>query len=496
MSFSVQAWRRCMSLAQFCENMTQLNALHATFIVHGIHRNNYAISKVIAFCALSPRGDLSYASLVFNHIEAPNSFIYNTLIRAYCRSSEPHLAMKYFDLMVRDDSTRPDNHTLHFALLACANACWLVLGKQMHNWVLKSGSLWADGHVQTSVVRLYSQCRLMCDARKLFDEISHPDVIQWNILINGYVRWGMQSEALGVFRDMLGSGFEPDEFCVTTALTACAQSGALRQGQWIQEYIQRRKYLEFDVFVGTALVDMYAKCGCIEVAVKTFEVMPKRNVFSWAAMIGGFAVHGHAREAIQCLERMQMKDGVKPDGVVLLGVLMACTHAGLVQEGKFFLEIMEPKYGIVPKHEHYSCVVDLLCRAGRLEEALSLIKKMPMKPGASVWGALLSSCQTHKNVELAELSFNELLLQNYGNEAEEEVAFVQLSNIYFSAQRHEDARRVRRLIGDRRLKKTTGCSLIEVDGAVSEFASGDVSHKHITKIHAMLELLLPDLVIL
>ncbi|KAF2308674.1 hypothetical protein GH714_012126 [Hevea brasiliensis] len=472
--------------------MRQLRALQATFTVHGFHRNNYAISKLIAFCALSPHGNLSYASLLFNQIEMPNSFIYNTLIRAYSRSSQPHLALHYFDIMLRDENVTPQNHTFHFVLFACANAGWILLGRQMHCWVCKNGMILADGHIQTAVVRLYAGCKVMDDAHKTFDEIPYPDVVQWNVLMNGYARCNLASEALRVFRYMFVIGVEPDEFCVTTALMACAQSGALGQGKWIHEYI-KKKSLDFDVFVGTALVDMYAKCGCLYLAVEVLEGMPKRNAFSWAAMIGGFAMHGYASEAIRCLERMQVEDGLKPDGVVLLGVLTACTHAGLQEEGLLLLDNMKARFGILPRHEHYSCVVDLLCRAGRWDDALARIRRMPMKPLASVWGAVLSSCRTHKNVELAELAVKELVQLDNGDIAEEAAAFVQLTNIYLSAEKGEEACKIRRMFGERGMNKPPGCSMIEVDGISNEFVSGDVSHKDLPQMLAILELLLPYL---
>ncbi|EEF44993.1 pentatricopeptide repeat-containing protein, putative [Ricinus communis] len=402
---SIKAWKHCMSLVQQCANMRQLKAIHATFIVNGIHTNTYAISKLIDFCALSPH----------------------------------------------------------------------------------------DGHIQTAVVRLYAKCKIMSDAHKMFDEIHRPDVIQWNVLMNGYIESNLESEALRVFRFMFVKGVEPDEFCVTTALAACAKSGALWQGKWIHEYVKKTT-LGFDVFIGTALVDMYAKCGWINMAVQVFEEMPKRSAFSWAAMIGGYAIHGYAREAIHYLERMHAEDGLRPDGVVLLGVLTACTHAGLQEEGRFLLDNMKARYGIVPRHEHYSCVVDLLCRAGRWDEALALIKRMPMKPLASVWGAVLSSCRTHKNAELAEFAVQELLQLENGNGNEEDAAFVQLWNIYLSTGRGEDASKIHRLIGERGLKKTPGCSMIEVNGMVNEFVSGDVSNKDVAQMHAILELLLPDLI--
>lgn len=383
----------------------------------------------------------------------------------------------------------PDHHTFHFVLLACVNGGWLLEGKQIHNWVIKNGLVLFDSHVQTALMRLYAACKIINDARKVFDEIPFRDLIQWNVLMNGYIRCGLAYDALKVFRDMWVPGVEPDEYCVATGLSACTHLGALWQGKWIHQYVKKRKGFESDVFIRTALVDMYSKCGCLDMAVEVFERMPKRNAFSWAAMIGGFAVHGNAMKAIHCLERMQVEDRLRPDEIVLLGVLMACSHAGLQKEGQFLLDNMETQYGIVPKHEHYSCVVDLLCRAGQLGEALLLIRRMPMKPLASVWGALLNGCRIGNNKELAELAVKELLLLEDDDKREEDGAYVQLSNIYLAARRSEDSIRIRKMIGGRGLKKTPGCSMIEVDGKVNEFVSGDVVHSHQGKICEMLDLL-------
>ncbi|KAA8530309.1 hypothetical protein F0562_005018 [Nyssa sinensis] len=431
---SIKTWKWCVSLAPRCTNMRQLKAIQAIFITHGLHHNNYAISKLLAFCALSDAGSLS---------------------------SQPQLALHYFHLMLSSDSECPDHHTFPFVLMACANASWVFTGKQIHNRVIQNSLALSDGHVQTALIRFYVECKVLDDAQKVFDGISNLDVIQCNVLISGYLKFGLASEALNVFRSMLLAEIEPDEFCVTTGLTACAHLAALKQGKWIHDYVNKNKGLASDVFVGTALVDMYAKCGCIDMAVEVFERMPERNLFSWAAIIGGFAVHGDARKSINCLERMQVEDGLQPDEVVLLGVLVACNHAGLLKEGQFLLDNTEARYGVVPQHEHYSCVVDLFCRAGQLDEAFQLIRRMPMKPLASVWGAFLSGCRTRNSVNLAELAVKELLLIENGDRAEEDGAYVQLSNIYLAVKKCEDASRIRRLIGDRGLKKTPGCSMIE-----------------------------------
>ena len=359
---------------------------------------------------------------------------------------------------------------------------------------MKNGLGSLDCHVQTALIRFYVMCKVMGDARKVFDEIPLRDFFHWNALMDGYVRCGLASEALNAFRDMMGFGVEPDEHCATTAIKACTHLGALSCGNWIHEYVNKRKGFESCVFVATALVDMYAKCGCLDMAVEVFEKMSKRNVFSWAAMVGAFAVHGHAKRAMHCLERMQLEDGLKPDGIVLLGVLTACTHSGLQMEGRFLLNNMEARYGVSPKHEHYGCMVDLLCRAGQLSEAYELIRKMPMKPLASVWGALLSGCRIHNDVDLAELAVKELELLENEDKAGQDGVYVQLSNIYLAAQRSKDAVRVRKMIGDGGISKTPGWSMIEVDGKANEFVSGDSAHKYRAQIGAMLHLMFSDLV--
>ncbi|XP_077209948.1 putative pentatricopeptide repeat-containing protein At3g28640 [Tasmannia lanceolata] len=492
MSMSCQggfsAWNRCMSLARLCSNMQQLKSLHALFITQGLHHNNYALSKLIAFCALSLSGSLPYASLLFHHApQTPNSFIFNTLIRAYSRSSQPHQSLFYFRLMLSQQE--PNHHTFAFALSACANIPSLFVGRQIHTRVFKNGLAVSDNFVQTGLLRVYVECRVLCDAHHVFDEIPQRDSVLWNVLINGYLRCGLSSVALGLFRDMLVSDTVPDEFCVATALTACAHSGALLQGAWIHDYARKNGFSN-DVFIGTSLVDMFAKCGCIEKAINVFDEMPERNVFSWAAMIGGYAMHGFANEALGCLESMEKQDGLRPDGVVLLEVLTACSHAGLRDKGYHVLLSMGARYGVMPKHEHYSCMVDLLCRAGELDEAFRLIQRMPMRPLASVWGALLSGSRIYGETELAELAAEELLLlERDGVVEEDDGVYVQLSNVYLGASRQEDAHRIRKMMGNRGIKKTPGCSVIEVDGELNEFVAGDDAHPLRLQICAMVRLL-------
>ncbi|CAN4079329.1 unnamed protein product [Withania somnifera] len=441
--------KRLILLRTNLANNTQSNARHLHYLRSS--RNTYAVSKLLKFCALSNSGNLPYASRIFTQVQTPNTFLHNTLIRAYSGCPQPKFSLNYFNLMVQTNKdVAPDSFTFPFLLIACANGPLEVEGKQIQS--------------RTALIRFYTNCKALDDACKVFDAITDIDAIQCNVLMSGHFQC-----------DMLGRRVSPDEYCVTTALSTCCL-----------------EWLESDVFIGSALVDMYAKYGCIHMASELFESMPMRNKHSLGTMIRGFAVHGRPELAISCLERMLVVDGIKPDGVVILAVLAACAHAGLQKEGQFLLDKMESLYGIAPEYEHFSFVVDLLCRAGRLDDALKLIRKMPMKPGASVWGALLSGCRNHNNVNLAELAVKEILLVEDGNEAEKDSAYVQLSNIYLAARQSDDARRIRRMIGDRGLRKTPGYGAVEIDGMVNEFVSGVVSIPCLANIHELLDLIYLD----
>uniref|UniRef100_A0A0D3FNR2 Pentatricopeptide repeat-containing protein n=1 Tax=Oryza barthii TaxID=65489 RepID=A0A0D3FNR2_9ORYZ len=244
----------------------------------------------------------------------------------------------------------------------------------------------------------------------------------------------MAAEGLGVFRAMFMDGVAPDAVVLTTAITACAQAGALECGEWVHRYVERSAPgLLGDAFVGSALVSMYAKCGCLEQAVRVFDGMPERNDYVWGTMVGAFAVHGRAEEDVSCLDRMAREDGVRPDGVAVLGALSACAHAGKVDDGLRLLREMSRRYGVAPGHEHYACTVDMLCRVGRLEDALS--------------------------------------------------------NIYLDANRKDDARRVRKLIGSRGIRKVPAYSEVEVDSVVSSFVADDQAHPQRVEIWEVLRLL-------
>ena len=319
----------------------------------------------------------------------------------------------------------------------------------------------------------YLRCGKLDAAFDLFLNMGERNVRTWNSIITGFVQGGRCREALDLFHEMLlvsgGDGLvKPDKITVASVVSACASLGALDQGKWVHSYLKRQG-LEFDVVIGTALIDMYGKCGCVERAFEVFQEMPKRDVLSWTAMISALAVHGLGETAFVMLEEME-KNGMRPNHVTFGALLSACAHAGMVEKGQWCFDAMQRIYSIEPRLQHYACMVGLLGRAGLFEEAERLIGSMPMEPDSFVWGALLGTCRMHGNVELGERVGGYLIALDPLNDA----YYIILSDIYANAKRFEDVKRIRAFMKGQGIKKTPGCSLIEVDGQVHEFSVKDI----------------------
>lgn len=307
-------------------------------------------------------------------------------------------------------------------------------------------------------------------------------------MIDGYLRMNHFIGALALFREMQMSNVKPDEFTMVSILTACAHLGALELGEWVKTYIDKNS-IKNDTFVGNALIDMYFKCGNVGKAKKVFKEMHHKDKFTWTAMIVGLAINGHGEEALAMFSNM-IEASITPDEITYIGVLCACTHAGMVEKGQSFFISMTMQHGIKPNVTHYGCMVDLLGRAGRLEEAHEVIVNMPVKPNSIVWGSPLGACRVHKNVQLADMAAKQILEL----EPENGAVYVLLCNIYAASKKWENLCQVRKLMMERGIKKTPGCSLMELNGNVYEFVAGDQSHPQSKEIYAKLENMMQDLI--
>lgn len=327
----------------------------------------------------------------------------------------------------------------------------------------------------------YSKIGRIEIARSIFDRMPDKDLICWSAMISGYAESERPGEALRLFNSMLAGGMIPDNITMLSVISACARLGAADLAKWIHIYADKNGFRGI-VSIDNALVDMYSKCGCLEMARTVFNKLTERNVITWTTMITGLAMHGEGGSALELFDEMKAV-GVEPNGVTFVALLYACSHSNMVEEGRRMFETMIYDYNIEPEHEHYGCMVDLLGRAKRLEEAHELIESMPFPPNVVEWGSLLWASQNHGNVELGELAGKRLLELDPGHDG----AYVLLSNIYARADRWGEVEEVRRLMKGRAGSKEKGRSWIEMDGEVHEFLVGDESHSRSSEIYEKLD---------
>lgn len=320
-------------------------------------------------------------------------------------------------------------------------------------------------------------------AEEMFDEMPQRDVVSWSTMIMGYVQNGLLEDGLECFRLMREKGVRPNEAILVTALSASAQLGLLGCGRFIHSTIESVKF-PITVPIGTALVDMYAKCGCIEESRALFDGMLKKDIWTWNVMICGLASHDRAKEALALFDRF-IREGYVPVNVTFVGLLNACSRAGLVSEGRHCFELMVDGYGIQPEMEHYGCMVDLLARARLIDEAVRLIETMTVAPDPVLWATLLDACKIHGFVEMGEKIGNKLIQLDPTHDGH----YVQLAGIYAKARKWEDVVRVRRLMVERVTSKVAGWSLIELEGNVHRFVAGDREHDRSSDIYRMLEII-------
>ncbi|KAL5699243.1 hypothetical protein ACHQM5_030175 [Ranunculus cassubicifolius] len=487
---------------------------------------------------------LDYALRVFEQLhEKPNIFMWNTMIRGYANSNYPARAISFYVLM-REQGIQPNNYTFTFLVKACANMP-ISVGTSVHAQSILFGIPDSDVHVNTSLVNMYAcsneenvetarkvfdrmKCRnaatwnsmivgytrkgdvlgarelfdempdrndkswdvMVCGytrvgkfdvAGKLFEDMPNKTLPTWNAMIAGYTQVSRPAEALALFCQMQLVGVKPDEITVVSVLPSCARLGALESGEWIHRFVVRNSF-DSNISVSNAIIDMYAKCGCIDKALAVFKGMRERTVVSWNTVISGLAVHGRGEEAIELFTEME-PTGVMPDDITFVGLLNACAHAGLVQRAWTYFQDMQTVYGIRPKIEHYGCMVDVLGRTRHLDEALKFIDQMPIKPNAIVLGSLLSACRICRDSQLGEEVLKKLTQLEPLNPG----YYVLLSNMYASAGRWEDVNGIRKLMKSRGIEKTPGCSSIELNSTVHEFVVGDKTHPQTQEIYRKLD---------
>lgn len=374
----------------------------------------------------------------------------------------------------------PDKHTFPFVLKACAYSFDLIEGKQAHAQALKRG-FGTDLYVNNSLIHFYASCGFPENARKLFDKMPERSLVSWNAIIDALVQAGEFDEALGKFAEMMAS-FDPDGYTVQSAIDACSGLGALSIGMWLHAYVLKKCEIgpSFDILVNNSLIEMYFKCGSMRFALQVFRRMNEHNVNSWNAVILGLAVHGEADRVFECFHRMINEDGLRPNSITFVGILNACNHRGLVDEGRRYFDLMVKEYNVEPVLQHYGCLVDLLARKGNINEALDIVQSMKMKPDDVIWRSLVNaSCKLDEGIDLSQEMAKNLTEADSG-------AYVLLSRVFASANRWDEVGLIRKLMTEKGVAKEPGCSSVEIEGVVHEFFAGDSTHPQSEEIYKFL----------
>ncbi|XP_019416010.1 PREDICTED: pentatricopeptide repeat-containing protein At2g29760, chloroplastic-like [Lupinus angustifolius] len=425
------------------------------------------------------------ARRVFDKMPERGIVAWNAMLAGYAKSGCWDEVVGLFLRMkeprgVNVNDVRFDDVSLIIALSACGRLANLELGEWIGEYIEANGRS-RNLTLMTSLLDMYGKCSNVDKARVVFDQLERRDVVAWSAMISGYSQANRCSEALDLFHEMQKANVEPNEVTMVSVLYSCGVLGAMETGKWVHFYVRRKK-LKLTVTLGTALIDFYAKCGSVESAIEVFEKMPVKNVFSWTAIIHGLASNGEGKRALELFHLMK-EANIEPNDVTFIGVLSACSHVGLVKEGRAVFLSMSKDFGIKPRIEHYGCMVDILGRAGFLDEAFQFIKDMPIEPNVVVWRTLLASCRAHKNVLVGEESFRRITELEPAHSGD----YILLSNIYALVGRSEDALRVRSQMREMGIKKSPGCTMIELEGVVHEFFSEDDEHSHSKEIYMATE---------
>ncbi|ERN03293.1 putative pentatricopeptide repeat-containing protein At1g56570 [Amborella trichopoda] len=457
-SFTISSsLKACSALGSYSQG-TQIHCLSIKFGYEDSYTENALLDMYIKCNRFHESKSL------FSYMKWTNVISWTTMISGCTQRGLHREAIGLF-LEMRQDSTNVDSFVCSATLVACGSLGSLILGTMIHALVIKCG-VGSSLILANSIVDMYAKCWNMIEAHRLFDEMPRRDLVSWNTMISGYERIG-SIESLKMFKLMGIGNLKPDSYTFTSVISFCGTQSVLKCGEQVHACIIQ-KGLGNCIALSNTLVDMYAKCGSIPFSRKIFDEMLERDFVSWTSMMIAYGKHGYGNEALEMFDKMII-ERVQPDGVAFLGVLSACSHAGLLDEGHRMFQSMSSIYLIAPRKEHYACVVDMLGRAGKLLEALEMIEKMPFEADESVWGALLGACRVHGDLKLGALAARKMLGLREGSVS----AYVSLSNIYAAEGDWDKFAKTRRVMKEMGDTKEIGRSWIEVRNQVFDFVVGD-----------------------
>ncbi|XP_051126257.1 pentatricopeptide repeat-containing protein At4g20770 [Andrographis paniculata] len=414
----------------------------------GYEPDEFTYVNLLSACLKS--GDVAAGLKIFNGMSLPSLASWNAMLSGYFQNEfHSEAVMLFREMQLRN--VRPDRTTFAIVLSACASIGLLDSGKQIHGVMLKE-KLCDDLYVASGLIGLYSKCGKIDAAKQIFDMVPQHDTVCWNSMLAGLSVNLLDAEAFALFKRMLLEGVVPSEFSYTTILNCCSSSTSLSFGEQVNGLVVKSGHAN-DVYVGTALVDVYCKCGDVNGARTIFDTMPCKNSITWNEMIHGYAQHGCGEDAVGLFHDM-IRSNFKPDCITFVAVLTACSHSGMADAGLEIFNAMQQEHGMEPVTDHYTCVIDSLGRAGRFNEIEEIIDKMPCRDDPIVWEVLLSSCRVHSNVNLARRAADELFRLDPHNSA----PYSLLANMYSSLDRWDDVKNVRDIMKEHQISKERGYS--------------------------------------
>ncbi|XP_050233836.1 pentatricopeptide repeat-containing protein At5g46460, mitochondrial [Mercurialis annua] len=440
-------------------------------------------AMIYGFCA---NGRVEEGLKLFERMPSRNVISWTSMIGGLDQNGKSDEGLSLFGKMMMESGVKPTSKTFACVLTACANATDFNLGVQVHSHAVQLGYSF-DEFISASLITLYSNCNTVENAQRVFDETMSKNVVIWTALLSGYVLNSEHEDALRVFSDMIKMGVSPNQSTMSSAFNSCRRLEALDRGKEIHT-VAVKLGLETDVFVGNSLIVMYNECGNLNDSVAVFKRIKEKNVVSWNSIIIGSSQYGHGMWVLIFFNQM-IRAGVDPDEITFTGLLSACSHSGMLQKGRRFFQYAQQYKPIELSLQHYACMVDILGRSGKLDEAEELIENMPMEANSMIWLSLLSACRMHSNVDVAERAARHI----FAVEPHCSAAYVLLSNLYASAGRWADVSRVRFKMKQVGIVKQPGSSWVVLRGRRHEFLSGDRSHPLSEKIYEKLDWLVGKL---
>ncbi|WOG82169.1 hypothetical protein DCAR_0101331 [Daucus carota subsp. sativus] len=438
-----------------------VSSVHCLGMVVGVEVDVKIGNTLIASYAKC--GDWDSAEKVFDGIgfDCLTVVSWNSLIAgcAYVGKSVESIGLYR---MMLSHGYRPDGGTILNLLTLCDQDGALNCGKSIHSHGIKVGCN-KDMSVLNTLISMYSKTGDVRSARNIFDAIKEKTRVSWNAIIGCYAERGDLDEAMALFRSMEASGHKPDLVTALYIISGSGKIGALETGRWIHSYVVLNKF-HSNLVVSNALIGMYAKCGCMTLAREIFNTMHEKSIVSWTTIISGYALHGELKEALDHFELM-LELGLTPNHVTFLSVLQACNHAGNLNKGWEYFYLMAIVYNLSPEIEHYSCMADLLGRRGKLKEAVEFVQNMRIRPDAGIWGALLSACKIHRNIEIGLYAAERLL----AIEPQVGAPYVEMANIYASVGRWDGVSKMRTMMKNNQVTKYPGQSVVQVNGKTHTF---------------------------